>query len=469
MIAKVFKFSLISALFLSVNWTFADSPALQISAINAGFKNDSSSQNYDFIELSKNTTDNLPLAGYKLLYYNSTGNLAGELDFSDYILVEPRLVLYFSGSPEAADLADEYLYGFSSSGLASTAGKIQLAKDEDIISEICWGKNTCENFHPKFKTNTDNASVHLVDGIYVQEKYYPVSTPSALQKAIPDPIYPPCENIIITEYQSYTDLPFVEIYNNSAITRDISGCQIRYKNTVRRLSGLISPGAYYASYDIKLSKNPSTMPAIQIIDEQGNVIDEVAQADKQRKDTSMILVADGGKMVWKRSYVPTPSAENIFQEFQTCPEGKIINPLTGNCVKETATTNLICPEGKYLNILTGRCKTIETKKSTTCKDGYYLNPLTGRCKKKTSAKTSTECKEGYERNPETNRCRKIAKNSGDEYKIKPIEETKYDNPQIFVATGAIIGLVILAVVCVCFQFRKEIKKRIMRLCHRRKS
>ena len=99
MIAKIFKFSLISALFLSANWTFADSPALQISAINAGFKNDSSSQNYDFIELSKNTTDNLPLAGYKLFYYNSTGNLAGELDFSDYILVEPRLVLYFSGSP----------------------------------------------------------------------------------------------------------------------------------------------------------------------------------------------------------------------------------------------------------------------------------------------------------------------------------------------------------------------------------
>ena len=179
--------------------------------------------------------------------------------------------------------------------------------------------------------------------------------------------------------------------------------------------------------------------------------------------------SSGGKMVWKRSYVPTPSAENIFQEFQTCPEGKVINPLTGNCIKETATTNLICPEGKYLNILTGRCKTIETKKSTTCKDGYYLNPLTGRCKKKTSAKTLTECKEGYERNPETNRCRKIAKNSGDEYKIKPIKETEYDNPQIFVATGAIIGLVILAVVCVCFQFRKEIKKRIMRLCHRRKS
>lgn len=212
-------------------------------------------------------------------------------------MVEPRLVLYFSGSPEAADLADEYLYGFSSSGLASTAGKIQLAKDEDIISEICWGKNTCENFHPKFKTNADNASVHLVDGAYIQEKYYPAPTLSALQKAIPDPIYPPCENIIITEYQSYTDLPFVEIYNNSAITRDISGCQIRYKNTVRRLSGLISPGAYYASYDIILSKNPSTMPAIQIIDEQGNIIDEVAQANKQSKDTSMILVADGGKMV----------------------------------------------------------------------------------------------------------------------------------------------------------------------------
>ena len=467
-IANIILSFLISCAILN-GWAFADSPALQISAVNAGYKDANSAQNFDFIELRRNSDTDLSLEGYHLTYYNSTGNLAGELTFDEYILTEPTLVLYFSSSPQAIDLSDEYLYGFSSSGLASTAGKIQLSLGDKIIDEICWGKNTCDNFHPKFKTTeADNATIHLTGDGRVLEKYYPSPTPNALKKAIPDPVYPPCEELIITEYQSYTDLPFVEVYNNSAETRDISGCQIRYKSNAWRLSGLLSPGAYYASYDIKLTKNPSTLPAIQLIDEQGRVIDEVVQAPKQRKDTSMILAADTSSMVWKRTYHPTPASENIFQEFQACPAGKIINPLTGNCIKETIDAETICPEGKYLNILTGRCKSIETKKSTVCKDGYYLNPFTGRCKKK-STKTVTPCKDGYERNPDTGRCRKIAKNSGNEYAVAPMEATDYENTRIFVATAAIIALVVIAILCVCFQFRKEIKKRIIRTCRRKKS
>lgn len=50
-----------------------------------------------------------------------------------------------------------------------------------------------------------------------------------------------------------------------------------------------------------------------------------------------------------------------------------------------------------------------------------------------------------------------------------MEATDYENPRIFVATAAIIALVVIAILCVCFQFRKEIKKRIIRICRRKKS
>ena len=98
-----------------------------------------------------------------------------------------------------------------------------------------------------------------------------------------------------------------------------------------------------------------------------------------------------------------------------CPEGKVLNPLTGRCikiktnkktdkkddktvkkdVKKTDKKKKECPEGKVLNPLTGRCikikavkkddKTVKKdvkktdKKKKECPEGKVLNPLTGRC------------------------------------------------------------------------------------------
>ena len=39
----------------------------------------------------------------------------------------------------------------------------------------------------------------------------------------------------------------------------------------------------------------------------------------------------------------------------SCPEGKVINPATGRCVKETKPKPKSCPEGKVINPATGRC------------------------------------------------------------------------------------------------------------------
>ena len=106
--------------------TAEDPPALSFSAVNAGYKDDLSSHNFDFIELRK-TGDDLPLADYKITYYNSSDNPSGEISFGENaMLVADSLVLGFHNSPQFSELPEEYLYKFGSSGLASTGGRLQL-------------------------------------------------------------------------------------------------------------------------------------------------------------------------------------------------------------------------------------------------------------------------------------------------------------------------------------------------------
>ena len=172
-----------------------------------------------------------------------------------------------------------------------------------------------------------------------------------------------------------------------------------------------------------------------------------------------------------QTYARTPAADNVYQEFKTCPEGKIINPDTGNCVNEPNLTEAalkLCPEGKYLNILTGRCKNLPTATTAAaCKEGYYRNPLTGRCKKNVETTTKT-CADGYELNPETNRCRKIRASNLSDYPVEEIKEEQYDNPKIFVALWAILALGASVIVYIVIQFRHEIVKFFSRRILRRR-
>jgi hypothetical protein len=76
-------FSLLIWAFLGRAVFAADAPLVYISAFNAGFKDDIAAQNYDFIELSRVGQDDISLAGLELRYFNSSGNLAGTIGFSD--------------------------------------------------------------------------------------------------------------------------------------------------------------------------------------------------------------------------------------------------------------------------------------------------------------------------------------------------------------------------------------------------
>ena len=70
-----------------------------------------------------------------------------------------------------------------------------------------------------------------------------------------------------------------------------------------------------------------------------------------------------------------------------CPEGKVLNPITGRCINVKADKPLkdvkVCPEGKVLNPITGRFINIKADKPLknvkVCPEGKVLNPITGRC------------------------------------------------------------------------------------------
>ncbi|MCL2451767.1 lamin tail domain-containing protein [Candidatus Saccharibacteria bacterium] len=204
-----------------------------------------------------------------------------------------------------------------------------------------------------------------------------------------------------------------------------------------------------------------------------------------KTNTSLAYFADG----WKVTFAPTKGTENIYQQYQTCEEGKRINEKTGNCVKDPDPP-AECAEGQFRNPATGRCKKYDTDKTLAdCAEGQFRNPLTNRCKKIASDKGLAECPEGQFRNPLTNRCKKIA--TADD-KLKPCAEGWERNPETnrcrkkvstepaafavqpgdptggsLTALLASVGVVLLTTIVVLFQFRMEIANLMRRLMPKR--
>ena len=244
---------------------------------------------------------------------------------------------------------------------------------------------------------------------------------------------------ILSFYETSKSEQFIELYNSTAEQILLDGCQIRYKNKNYPLSGIVKAEEYFVYYpkEFSLTKNPTNSNLIEIIDANTEVVDTLSYPNGQRKGTSYIFVGydKGGKEIWRVTYMPTPREANNYQEYKTCEVGKVINEETGNCVKVTSVTEKVCPEGQYLNPLTGRCKKVEVETEKTCKEGYYLNPETGRCKK-------------------------IVENNGANYELKP---EKYEEKSSFIAFYAVLGIVLIGLVYLIFEFREEIGKFIKKI------
>lgn len=428
-----------------------DIPEIYIKAVNPGYKVDGVSNVGEMIEIARKSSDApISLAGMTVGYTNSSGKFSVLVEFSEYSFMTGETVLLRLASSQDSELANlNYKISGSSSGIAQGAGPLVLAVNGEIIDSVCW--NGEEGCYRKFKTgsleslvrNLETGEFEFVQGY--EPKY---EAGSYLVEEVKEEGYgggvSQCKGMEFSEILSYYDVAkteqFIELYNSSSETILLDGCQVRYKNKNYDLKGLVTAEGYLAYYPegFNLTKNPTNSNTLELIDADGTVLDTLVYPNGQRKGAAYAMIGyDGaGQELWRVTYAPTPGQPNNYQEFKTCEEGKVINEVTGNCVKVAEVKTTVCKEGQYLNVLTGRCKKIETKEEKVCKEGYYLNP-------------------------ETNRCRKIRENDGAKYDL---EAEKYEEKTSFVALYAVLGVVGVGGVYLVYEFRREIAKLWRKVC-----
>ena len=424
-------------------WAWADGvevelPELYIKAVNPGYSVGGINNVGEMIEIARNNSDSpISLAGIAVGYTNSSGNFSTLLEFPENSWMTGESILLRLASSPGAELASlKY-----TKTLAFKAG-ITLMRGDEVIDEVCWtGKEGCAK---EFKSSSPTTLVRNLETLefehlteyepqYDEKSYYVEEVPDEKE-----PVVSQCKGLEFSEILSYYDTSkteqFIELHNGSSEQILLDGCQIRYKNKMYGLNGVVKADEYavYLPQLFSLTKNPTNSNLLEIIDTNGEVVDALSYPNGQRKGTAYAWIGydKKGEELWRVTYAPTPGAPNNFQEFKTCEEGKVINEATGNCVKVTKTTKKVCKAGYYLNATTGRCRKITTVTEKVCKEGYYLNP-------------------------ETNRCRKIKENNGANYELKPEEYTEESS---FVALYAVLGVVGVGLVYLIFEFRKEIRK-----------
>ena len=423
----------------------AETP-LALLALNPGYAIDGVSNVGEFIELVNLTDSPIELTGYVLRYTNATGNRSNIYVFPEgSTMVGKTLLLRLASSPEA-DQAD-LTY---TKTLALEAGPLELVHDDEVVDSVCWKGADCL---PKF-VNKEGERTSLVKDLETgsfshQLDYVPrydAESPGYQPPVTPtedvDPVAPQCRGLefseLLTYYDSDPSEQFIELYNTSDESIDLTGCTIKYKSKTFTLSGTVEGNGYFLKTpEVTLTKNPTTSNLYELVDVTGDVVDTLSLPHGQKKSTAYAAFgSDDSGEIWLATYAPTPGAENTYQQYRSCAEGKVINEATGNCVKAATIKTLAdCPEGKYRNPTTGRCKSYETD-------------------------TTKECKEGYERNPETNRCRKIRNNDGADYPLVPATAGERTT---FVAVLAIIAVVSVGVIYIILQYRQEIANLCRRL------
>ena len=416
-------------------------PEIYIKAINPGYTVDGKNNVGEMIEFGRGGSSDAPisLAGITIGYINSSGNYSILMEFPEYSwLTGETLLLRLASSPGSELAAANY-----TKTLAFKAGLV-LKRGEEILDEVCWtGKEGCykefKSASPttlvwdletgKFEHVTEYAPVYDAESYKIETEKEEEGYGATIGQ---------CKNVIFTEVLSYYESTqaeqFIELYNNGAEQALLDGCQIRYKNKTYALTGVLKAEEYKTYYpsEFSLTKNPTSSNKIDLVDTDGAVVDSLEYPNGQRKGTSYALIGydASGEEIWRVTYAPTPGEANNYQEYKTCEAGKVINEVTGNCVKVVEVTEKICGEGQYLNLLTGRCKKYETAAEKTCKEGYYLNPDTGRC-------------------------RKVMENTGADYNLAP---ESYEEESSFVALYAVLGVLGVGLVYLIYEFRHEIWK-----------
>lgn len=224
-----------------------------------------------------------------------------------------------------------------------------------------------------------------------------------------------CLGLRFSEIGANLETQFIEVYNSTGATLDISGCRLMTNRSstvsyVFPTSTTMVAGGYRAVpvSETSLALTKTTSGTVYLLSSDGETEVDSKFYENLSSNTSLALV--GG--VWQQTFKVTPGFENIYEKYLPCQTGYTRNEITGNCNKIALTTAVLepCLDGYYRNPETNRCKKVETTIATlmACPLGYERNPETNRCKKIASTQDELKaCDEGYERNPETNRCRKV--------------------------------------------------------------
>lgn len=494
-------------------------PEFYIKSVNPGYTVDDVKNVGEMIEIGCSIDFSnalVSLAGLTVGYTNSSGNYSILLEFPENSFVAGETILLRLASSPGSELAAETY----TKTLAFKAA-LDLRRGEEIMDSVCWtGKDGCykdfksaapttlvrniatgefehlDNYSPVYDENsyrlvdlaaddnsatepsstlptddsphqdaaapnddspkdsdsdkgfsnsTSGAKVSSSSGAKANEPYES-DRAAKTDKTEPAPsaAVSQCKGLTFSEllsyYESSQSEQFIEFHNSTAEQILLDGCQIKYKNKLYPLEGIVRADGYFVRYltDFHLTKNPSSSNLLELIDTDGTTLHQLEYYNGQRKGTAYAFIGydETGAEIWRTTFAPTPGEPNNYQEFKTCEEGKVINEATGNCVKVTTVTEKTCADGQYLNPLTGRCKKLETTTTTekTCKDGYYLNEDTGRC-------------------------RKITENTGTDYSL--VTET-YEETSSFTALYVVIGIVVIGLTYLIYEFRHEIKRLFQR-------
>ncbi len=469
-------------------------PKIAIYAVNPGYNLSSGKNSGELIELINLSDEELDLSNLSLVYYSKPTSASPDGKATTLYtfpngatFVGDKILLRFADAPEALDGAQDLTYDAASLAMAGSLKFIETSPDtstETVISSVCWlGGESClpvfstsvksrqyttvlldtetgEYFHTTEYTpayDSEHPGLYLPAEDDLLEDETPElfnsdpspAVPSAGDSTVIKNAEPVCSGLefseILTYYSDDKSEQFIEIYNASDISIPLNHCRLRYKNKTYPLTSasspdtltMLAPNTYFVYYPtITLTKNPTTSNLYELLDINDEVIDSLDLPHGQKKSASFALTGKAldGSNLWQSTYMPTPGEPNVYQEFRSCPSGKVINIATGNCVNVATldTTIKDCPAGKYRNPATGRCKSYDTDDTDE----------------------PAPCQEGYERNPETGRCRKIKQNNGADYPLVPI--TDMEGSQSFVAIWALIGILALGLLYIVFQFRRDI-------------
>ena len=382
----------------------------------------------EFIEIYNSAADDIEILNMNVKVFNSTVSgtaqptqtfefAEGYIEAGSFILIKQDGLENDIPGTSLTKNADK-AYGITNNIIttsgSTTGGRIDLTIDNETAS-VCWGT----------WANSILSTIYCNYTVTVADRTVAV-TPLCIDDCLDNTVgfggyhkkfYPQyCEYLQLSEIS--VGEQWIEIYNKSNVfitSSNLETCVIEipnpdnnnpYQRYFLSQVGDIGPSEY-SVIEMSITRtftkaNEKKNGRLIVIRDSAGTYSSVYY-HPQKADTSLALIDNE----WKITYHVTRGEENIYQQWQTCEAGKIINEKTGNCIKEPEPP-ADCAEGYFRNPESGRCKKIAVKEPLSeCAVGYFRNPLTNRCKKIAVNEGPKPCQEGWERNPETNRCRKI--------------------------------------------------------------